>query len=285
MEDGKGTLTGALATHPVEPPICGEMEPTTVCFDLDAQPPLPPVIGAAASAEDLELTSQDGTRFAAYVARVGAPTGAGIVILPDVRGLHQFYKDLAVRFAEAGVEALALDYFGRTAGISRRDESFDFWPHVAQTHPDTVAADVAAAVNYLRSSAGGAPRAIFTVGFCFGGGQSFAQAAYGHGLAGVIGFYGRPVSTQPFRPDPIALTPRFVCPVLGLFGGADEGIPQSEVQAFDQALTRAGVAHEIHVYPGAPHSFFDRRAAEHADASTDAWRRMLGFIAANTPTA
>src|SRR5579859_5430013 len=142
-----------------------KVEEHGMCFDLDAEPPVPPVLGTAADSIDLELTSRDGARFAAYATRAGIPTGAGIVILPDVRGLHQFYKDLAVRFAEAGVDATAIDYFGRTAGISARDESFDFMSHVAQTDLAAITADVAAAVAYLRSAAGGAPRAIFTVGF------------------------------------------------------------------------------------------------------------------------
>jgi carboxymethylenebutenolidase len=257
-----------------------------MCFDLDARPPAPPIFGAAASSSDLVLQAADGTRFAAFAARAGTPGGAGIVILPDVRGLHQFYKDLAVRFAEAGVESVAIDYFGRTAGLTARDESFEYMPHVRQTTRPQIAADVAAAVAYLRSSAGGAPRSIFTVGFCFGGDASWTQAANGHGLAGAIGFYGSPtVSRGDGVPSVMARVSEFACPILGLFGGADPGIPASDVQAFDDALTRAGMPHELHTYEGAPHSFFDRRATDYAAASEDAWRRMLGFIAANTPGA
>lgn len=257
-----------------------------MCYDLDARPPLPPVLGAAAGSHDLELTAQDGTQFAAYAARAGSPTGAGIVILPDVRGLHQFYKDLAVRFAEAGVDAVAIDYFGRTAGLTARHESFDYMPHVMQTKQEQIAADVAAAVAYLRTPEGGAPRAIFTVGFCFGGGNSWNQAAAGHGLAGVIGLYGRPVGpTRDGSPAPVDRVAEFRCPVVGLFGGADEGIPQSAVREFDEALTQAGVEHTLHTYPGAPHSFFDRRYEQYAAECTDAWQRMLSFMAAHTPGA
>jgi carboxymethylenebutenolidase len=257
-----------------------------MCFDLDARPPAPPIFGSAASSEDLVLQSADGTRFAAFAARASAPSGAGIVILPDVRGLHQFYKDLSVRFAEAGVESVAIDYFGRTAGLTARDDAFDYMVHVPQTTRPQVAADVAAAAAYLRSSAGGAPRSIFTVGFCFGGDASWTQAANGHGLAGAIGFYGRPTTRRgDGSPTVVERVPEFACPILGLFGGADPGIPASDVQEFEDALTRAGKPHELHTYEGAPHSFFDRRATDYADASEDAWRRMLGFIAANTPGA
>lgn len=69
--------------------------------------------------------------------------------------------------------------------------------------------------------------------------------------------------------------------MLALYGGADPGIPQSAVDEFDRALGRAGVTHESVVYDGAPHSFFDRRQTEFADASADAWRRGRGFVGAS----
>jgi len=255
-----------------------------MCFDVHAQPPDLPIRGGAATGEDLVLVSADGAQFAAYAAHTDVPTGAGIVILPDVRGLFQFYKDLALRFAGAGVEAIAIDYFGRTAGLTPRDEHFDFWPHVEQTRPEQITADVAAAVAQLRAQPR-APRAIFTVGFCFGGGNSFMQAAARHGLAGVIGFYGLPTRSPRFanRPAPIEHVREFECPVLGLFGGDDPSIPAESIQQFDTALTEAGIEHELITYPGAPHSFFDRRYQEYAQESADSWQRMLAFIEAHTP--
>ena len=78
-----------------------------MCFDLDSRPPIAPIAGGATDAADLLLTSADGTRFGAYAARAARPTGAGMVVLPDVRGLHPYYKELALRFAEVGVDAIA----------------------------------------------------------------------------------------------------------------------------------------------------------------------------------
>src|SRR5262245_401929 len=100
------------------------------------------------------LKASDGNELMAYVARAEQPTGAGMAILPDVRGLHEFYKELARRFAEAGIDAVAIDYFGRTAGAGPRDESFAYRPHVDQTTPAGVDADAAAAIAYLRSPKG-----------------------------------------------------------------------------------------------------------------------------------
>src|SRR5438128_12147396 len=137
-----------------------------MCFDLDSSPPSPVISGGAVAHEDLELTSRDGTRFAAFAATPDEPNGIGVVILPDVRGLYRFYEELALRFAERGYTALAFDYFGRTAGGDKRGDDFEYMPHVQQTTPEGVQADVAAAVDYLRGR--GIDR-IFTVGFCFGG--------------------------------------------------------------------------------------------------------------------
>ncbi len=250
-----------------------------MCFPLDAEPPIPPIAGAAVDSEDLTLTSGDGTPFAAVVARAGQPSGAGIVVLPDVRGLFRFYEELALRFAEAGITAVAIDYFGRTAGVGKRnDPDFNFMEHVGQTRAPNIAMDTRVAVEYLRSPAGGSCTSVFTVGFCFGGSNSWNQAAEGHGLAGVIGFYGRPGPGRDGSPGPMQRAAQFECPVLGLMGGADQGIPQDQVQAYDKALTEAGIDHEVHVYPGAPHSFFDRHYEQFADASADAWQRMLDFV-------
>src|SRR5437899_5673857 len=143
-----------------------------MCYDDNARPPHPPATGGTAHGEDIVLTAADGNRFAAYIARAGNPTGAQIVVFPDVRGLHQFYKELALRFAEMGIDALAIDYFGRTAGLSSRDDSFDFWPHVQQMSLPNFFTDVNAALAYLCTGEG-AQRATFTVGFCMGGNLSF----------------------------------------------------------------------------------------------------------------
>jgi carboxymethylenebutenolidase len=241
-----------------------------MCYTDDALPPLPPVGGAAAEQGDLHLTAADGNRLMAYFARAAEPTGAGMVVLPDVRGLHDFYKELAQRFAEAGIDAVAIDYFGRTAGDGSRSEGFDFMPHVQQTTPEGVAADVRAAVELLRSGQMGDVTSVFTVGFCFGGAQSWRQSAAGHGLAGSIGFYGVPARVRD-------VVPKMEAPLLLLVAGADF-TPQEEFQRFDAELTEAGVPHRMKIYEGAPHSYFDRTFEEHREASEDSWRQILGFV-------
>jgi carboxymethylenebutenolidase len=250
-----------------------------MCFEPDSLPPIPVLTGAAVSHRDLELEAADGNRFAAFAAEPDEPSGAAVVILPDVRGLYRFYEELALRFAERGVAAVAIDYFGRTAGVAKRGDDFEYRPHVEQTTREGVQADTRAAVEHLRTLGADA---IFTVGFCFGGRQSWLAAAGGHRLAGAIGFYGRPGAFADGSPGPIQRAADIEAPILGLMGGADPAIPPEDVAEFDAALTDAGVEHELVTYPGAPHSFFDRRYDEFADASEDAWGRVLAFIERHT---
>jgi carboxymethylenebutenolidase len=246
-----------------------------VCFGPDSEPPIPVLTGAAVTHRDLELEAADGNRFAAFAAEPDEPSGAGVVILPDVRGLYRFYEEVALRFAERGIAAVAIDYFGRTAGASKRDDEFEYMPHVQATTAEGVHADVRAASEHLRASGA---RSVFTVGFCFGGRQSWLAAAGGHGLAGAIGFYGRPGLGQDGSPGPVQRADDMQAPILGLMGGADAGIPAEDVDELEAALTDAGVEQELVTYPGAPHSFFDRRYEDFADASEDAWNRVLAFI-------
>src|SRR5215212_12185229 len=205
-----------------------------MCYDDNASPPVPEGAAGAAHGEDLVLEAADGNRFAAYLATPGAPASAQVVILPDIRGLHQFYKDLALRFAEIGSAAIAMDYFGRTAGLTSRDDSFEWMPHVQQTKPATIFADAAASLAHIRTQTG-ADKAGFSVGFCFGGALSLLCGTQDLGLAGVIGFYAG-MSRDFGKGTLLDQAADIRTPALGLFGGADQGIPAEVVEEFDRRL-------------------------------------------------
>ena len=240
-----------------------------MCFDVDSAPPIPRIAGAAVSHDDLTLTAADGNAFAAFLATPDETPAAGVVILPDVRGLYRFYEELALRFAERGYAAIAFDYFGRTAGTAKRDDDFEYMPHVEQTTPEGVQSDTSAAVERLRGEGVGS---IFTVGFCFGGRNSWLASASGHGLRGAVGFYGHPGTV-------IEHVPEMEAPILALQAGDDARITPFINRVFDAALEIGGIEHEVVTYDGAPHSFFDRKQAEFQSASDDAWQRTLAFIA------
>jgi carboxymethylenebutenolidase len=250
-----------------------------MCFDHASRPPIEPIAGGALDGKSLTLTGEDGTPFRAFAARPANPTGAGILILPDVRGLHPYYEELALRFAEHGVAAVAIDYFGRTAGTDDRPADFDYQPHVAQVQWEHMAGDIRAGIAHLRSGDVGSPSSAFATGFCMGGRLASDAATLGLGLAGVIPFYGWPTGQhRTGSPAPADLADQIECPVLAIYGEADQGISAEVRDAYDEALTNAGVEHETIVYPNATHGFFDKRFEEFAAQSADAWAATIDFI-------
>ena len=255
-----------------------------MCFDVDSQPPITPLQGVSVRTEELVLSAVDGTRFSAFAAHSDAatPAEAAIVIMPDVRGLFSFYRNLAQRFAEAGVEAIAIDYFGRTAGLDPRDDSFDYMPHVMQTR--------------LTPSAWMSPRPSRICARC---------QEVGHGdLYRWLLFWWPPFVFAGCQSPRTRGRDWFLWVADATPGGhrgadsADRRIRVSgarplwrrrpghsptSIDAFDEALTNRHIDHELIVYPNAPHSFFDRKQEEFQQESTDAWQHILSFIAAHTP--
>ncbi|MGW3073331.1 dienelactone hydrolase family protein [Kitasatospora sp. NPDC001132] len=253
-----------------------------MCYDPDAAPPaFTPAPWPLAEAAPLVLTSADGTRFGAFLARPEIATGPGVLVLPDNKGLSAFYRQTAARLAEQGHPALVLDYYGRTAGAfpEKRPAEFgelpNLLPHLLALTPDGLDADITAALARLRAVG---PAEVVALGFCFGGRQAFRTAAPRFGLAGAVGYYGYPDAING-APGPTQLAGELTAPILAFWGGADEHIPADTVAAFDAALTTAGCPHDFVKYPRAPHNFFELSAVEHADAARDSWQRLLGFLA------
>lgn len=243
-----------------------------MCHDHDSRPPAPPRSGDVAERGVLTLTSADGTAVAAAYAAPAEPRRAGVVLLPDVRGLHPYYVALADQFAQAGLPTVAIDWFGRTAGVPEqgfRDAGFEYRPHVEAATAEGMEADVAAGVAYLRERAG-ADLPVVTVGFCLGGSVSWRLAGGDLDVAGCVGFYGRPsvvgdAATRAHRPT------------VMLIAGADAATPVADQLALADTMRAAGADVDAVVYDGAPHSFFDRAYGEWAEACRDAWEHVLAL--------
>ena len=247
-----------------------------MCHDHDSRPPAPPRTGEVAERGTLTLTAADGNRFSAAYAAPAGPARTGVVILPDVRGLHPYYVALAERFAEAGIPAVAFDYFGRTAGLAGagsgtgiREADFDWQAHIPQTTPAGIDADLAAAIAYLRERTR-PDLPVVTVGFCFGGSHSWRQSGGELDIAACAGFYGRPVMVG-------ESATRASRPTLMLIAGADQATPVEDQMQLAETMRSAGADVETAVYDGAPHSFFDRAFGEWEEACADAWRRILAL--------
>ena len=244
-----------------------------MCHDDDSRPPASPHPGEVAERAFVSLTASDGAVLSAFLAAPADPPRAGIVVLPDVRGLHAYYVALAERFAEAGLATVAIDYFGRSAGPidgEVRTDGFDWKTHLGEVTPEGVDADLAAAIAFLREQTR-PDLPVLTVGFCFGGSQSWRQSAGDLDVAGCIGFYGRPAMVGP-------AAERAVRPTLMFIAGADAATPVEDQLRLAETMRAAGADVEAVVYDGAPHSFFDRSFDEWADACEDAWRHILSLV-------
>ena len=220
-----------------------------MCFDRDSVPPIPPISGASVDRHDLVLEARDGNRLAAFAATPVEPSRVGIAILPDVRGLYGFYEELALRFAELGHTAVAIDYFGRTAG-SRSGTTTSSTGRTStrrrRRRPGTTPAPRSpgcATPEPRRSSPSASASAAGTRGS-----PPRPTTAWPARSASTAG--RGPVATG--RPGPIQRAGELKAPILALMGGADQGIPLSDVTAFEHALAEAGVEHELVVYKGAP---------------------------------
>jgi carboxymethylenebutenolidase len=243
-----------------------------VCHDHDSRPHAPPRAGAVAVRASLTLTSADGTVFSAACALPAEPPRTGVVILPDVRGLHPYYVALAERFAEAGTAAVAIDWFGRTAGLcdgGTRGPDFDWQTHLPHTTPEGIDADITAAIAAVREHTATA-LPVVTVGFCFGGSHSWRQSGGTLDLAGCAGFYGKPSVVG----DAVE---RAHLPTVMLIAGADQATPVAEQLRLAETMRTAGAEVDATVYAGAPHSFFDRAFGEWEEACRDAWLHVLAL--------
>lgn len=253
-----------------------------MCYDSDAVPPSPGAPITTTTSARLLLTAADGAPCAAFRSLPAEPNGPGVLVLPDNRGLSTFYEQLTMRLAEQGLPALAIDYFGRSAGPAYSDRPAEFaelpnlMTHLRALTRDGLYADFDAGIAQLRGPEGGGCRRVISLGFCMGGRFAFQTAHHRFGLAGAIGLYGFPDELNG-APGPIQLAPELTAPILGLFAGADEGIPASMVAAFDDALAAAGNRREILTYPGATHGFFEADPGSFAAECADVWRRVLGF--------
>ncbi len=205
-----------------------------------------------------------------YLAQPTEPgTYPGVVVIQEWWGLLPHIKDVAERFARAGFVALAPDlYHGKSA--SEPDEARKL---AMALERDRAVAEILGAARYLQSLTQVSPNQVGVVGFCMGGGLAASSAAESTGEFGAaVMFYGRPLSPED--------TAKLRVPLLGLFGELDQGIPVAGVRAFAKELQAHNKVHEIHIYPNAPHAFFNdsRPHIYHAEAAADAWERVLDWF-------
>ena len=243
-----------------------------------------PRTAAASKEEERRLGAGDGAALREFIAQpaTGFRRGA-VLIVHDIWGYTDFYKDLARRITEHGHAAVLVDFFGRQGDLPESMRA----PERTGTKPEAMAraveraeqlsderfiADMQTAVDDLQAR--GAAR-VACWGFCLGGRLAYVAAARVRGLAGVVAYYGF-LQAPPGRIASMDLAGKIQIPVLAIFGGADPGISADQISAFRDALR---TDKEVVTYPGAPHGFLRYSATTHRAAIDDALQRTYRFFA------
>ena len=227
----------------------------------------------------------DGETLRGYAARPtdGGPA-PGLILIPDVRGLSDHYRDVARRFAAEGFAVLAVDLYSRE-GAPELPDMAAVARCIAALPDPRVLGDLASAVAHLGGRPETAGQRIGITGFCLGGQYTLMAACTVPGVSAAVSWYGmlRYAERNALKPaSPLDLAPRLACPWLGLFGEDDALIPQADVDELRAILAAAGKDVEIVTYPGAGHAFFNdtRPDAYRPAVAADAWPRAVAFLRA-----
>jgi carboxymethylenebutenolidase len=205
-----------------------------------------------------------------------------VLVVQEIFGVHEHIKDLCRRLAKAGYYAVAPELYARQGDPSKISDIQELIKTIVSKVPDAeVMSDLDAAVAYAKASGKGDTARLAVTGFCWGGRIVWLYAAHNPSLKAAVAWYGpidRP-RTELQPKYPIDLTADLKAPVLGLYGGADQGIPVDSVEKMQEACKKAGKTCEIKIYPDAPHGFnADYRPSYRADDAKDGWTRMLAWF-------
>ncbi len=218
-----------------------------------------------------------------YEARPSAPGKYPIlIIIPEIFGMHEHIKDVTRRFAKEGFLSITFEPYAREGGVLNLPDIASVRKVADNVHDKRVLNDLDAIVTYAQQHSAGRADRLGVTGFCRGGMYTLLYAAHNHELKAAVAWYGplRPAKTPGVRTaGPLDVASQIDCPVLGLYGGEDVGIPVVDVREMETALKAAGKTAEFILYPGAPHAFFaDYRPSYRPDAAKDAWRRCITWF-------
>ena len=236
-------------------------------------------------AGEVKVPTKDGD-MVAYRAMPATGTGFPVVlVVQEIFGVHEHIKDVCRRFAKLGYFAIAGELFARQGDVSKMTEIPKIVSEVVSKVPDAqVMADLDACVAYAKASGKANADKLAVTGFCWGGRITWLYAAHNQAVKAGGAWYGRVVgAVNPLQPkNPIDVVAQINAPVLGLYGGADSGIPNDTVEQMRAALKAAGKKSEITLYPDTPHAFnADYRPSYRKAAADDAWTKLAAWFKAN----
>jgi len=239
-----------------------------------------PVTGLAVA--DGKISSGD-FRIPIYEAR---PSATGkypvVLVIPEIFGMHEHIKDVTRRFAREGFLSVTFEPYAREGGVLHLPD-IESVRKVADSVPDErVMGDLDALMAYVKQHPAGQADRIGVTGFCRGGMYTLLFAAHTHEVKAAVAWYGqlRPAKTPGVRTaGPLDIAAQIDAPILGLYGGADLGIPVADVKEMADALKAAGKTSDFVLYPRAPHAFYaDYRPSFRPEAAQDAWGRCIAWF-------
>ena len=233
------------------------------------------------TAGEVKIPTKDGG-IPAY--RAMPATGKSfpvILVVQEIFGVHEHIKDVTRRFAKAGYMAIAPELYYRQGDVSQLKDNKEIFAKVVNKVPDSqVMSDLDAAVAWAAKNGGNVDKLGIT-GFCWGGRITWLYVAHNPNVDAGVAWYGRLVGdkTEMTPQHPIDLVEKINAPVLGLYGGADAGIPNDTVERMNEALKKAGKKSSIHLYPDTPHAFHaDYRPSYRKEQAEDGWKRALEWF-------
>ena len=256
----------ALATQPV-------MAQTAIKTDSDGL-----------TAGEIKVPVADGSMVAYRAQPAKGSNFPVVLVVSEIFGVHEYIADVCRRLAKLGYQAIAPELFARYGDPRKFSNVQDLYSAVINNTPDTgVMSDLDACAAWAAKNGGDAARLGIT-GFCWGGRIAWLYAAHNPKLKAGVAWYGRiDDAATVMRPkQPLELVGSIKAPVLGLYGGKDQGIPLDDVEAMRDALKKAGSKSLIHVFPDAPHAFHaDYRPTYRKAEAEDGWKRLQEWFKAN----
>jgi carboxymethylenebutenolidase len=232
---------------------------------------------------DVKVTGKDGAQVPVYYA---VPKRAGkfaaVHVIPEIWGAHEHIKDVARRLAKAGYFAMVTEPYSRIGDLTKLTDIKEVIAGANKLTDEQCYADLDATVDWAAKHAKANVNKLGITGFCRGGRTTWMYTAHSKRVKAGVAWYGGLNPAPPAMPlTPIDIADKLNAPVLGLYGGADQGIPQNMVDRMNAALLAFGKDKQsmIHVYPGMPHAFnADYRPSYRKEAADDGWKRMLAWF-------
>ena len=235
---------------------------------------------AGLTAGEVKIPVKDGQMPAYRAMPAGGKNLPTVLVVQEIFGVHEHIKDVCRRLAKAGFLAVAPELYARQGDVSKLTDIDQIRPIVAKVPDAQVMSDLDAAAEWAAKN-GGDPAKLGVTGFCWGGRITWLYAAHNPKVKAGVAWYGRVVG-QPSEMNPkhpIDVAKNLHAPVLGLYGGADAGIPNDTVDQMRAALKAAGTKSLIYTFPDMPHGFHaDYRPTYRKEAAEDGWRRLLAWF-------